>query len=265
MDLACDTHVHFYDRMHQVAPAAVLRPPDATPADYRAVQPALGTERVVVVQPTTYGTDNTCQLAAMAELGPMMARGVMVVDGSTGRDELARLTGLGVRGARFHLLPGGAVGADALEAVASRIAPFGWHVQLQLDGRALPAWVDRLLRLPVDLVIDHVGRFMPPVAPESAEFAALLRLVDHGARVKLSAPYESSVTGPPGYDDVTALVGALVARVPDRLLWASNWPHPGRREPPSPADLVGLRDRWLPTEQLRRQVLVVNPTELYRF
>jgi D-galactarolactone isomerase len=262
MRSACDTHIHFYDHRYPPAPAATLRPPDATPDDYRTVMQALDVERMVVVQPTTYGLDNRCQLDAMAAFGAA-ARGVMVIDPTVQPDELARLTDLGVRGARFHMLPGGAVAWDDLEAVAANIAPFGWHIQLQLNGRELPQRLDRLLRLPVDLVVDHVGRFMPPVEPDSVAFAALLTLIDHGAMVKLSAPYESSRTGPPGFDDVTPLVDALVSRSPERLLWASNWPHPGQKNPPTAAELVALRDRWLPDDDLRRQVLVDNPAELY--
>jgi D-galactarolactone isomerase len=264
MRSACDTHIHFYDSRHPVAPGAVLRPSDATPHDYRCVQTALGTERVVVVQPTTYGLDNSCQLDAMATFGDA-ARGVMVIGADVPQGDLARLTDLGVRGARFHMLPGGAVPWEMLEAVAADIAPFGWHIQLQLNGRELPDRLDRLLRLPVGIVVDHVGRFMPAVDPDSAEFAALLRLVDHGATVKLSAPYESSDVGPPNFDDVTRLVDVLVSRAPDRLVWASNWPHPGQSTPPTAAELVALRDRWLPTDELRRRVLVDNPAVLYDF
>ncbi len=264
MRSACDTHIHFYDHRHPVAPGAVLRPGDATPHDYRCVQTALGTERVVIVQPTTYGLDNSCQLHAMATFGDS-ARGVMVIGADAPQEDLARLTDLGVRGARFHMLPGGAVAWEMLEAVAADIAPFGWHIQLQLNGRELPRRLDRLLRLPVGLVVDHVGRFMPAVDPDAAEFAALLSLVDHGATVKLSAPYESSDVGPPHFDDVTRLVDVLVSRAPDRLVWASNWPHPGQSTPPTAAELVALRDRWLPTDELRRRVLVDNPAALYDF
>jgi D-galactarolactone isomerase len=264
MRSACDTHIHFYDHRHPVAPAAVLRPSDATPDDYRAAQTALDTERIVVVQPTTYGLDNSCQLEAMAAFGGD-ARGVMVVSAGVEQVELARLTDLGVRGARFHMLSGGAVTWEMLDVVAAAISPFGWHLQLQLNGRELPRVLDRLLRLPVGLVVDHVGRFMPTVEPDSDEFAALLSLIDHGATVKLSAPYESSDTGPPAFDDVTLLVDALVSHAPDRLVWASNWPHPGRAAPPTAAELVALRDRWLPTEDLRQRVLVDNPAALYDF
>lgn len=261
---ACDTHVHVYDSRFPVAPEAVLRPPDATLDEYRDVQRTLATERVVLVQPTTYGLDNALHLQAMAEIGEA-CRGIMVVDADTSTGELRRLTDLGVRGARFHMLPGGAVSWDDLDAVVANIAPFGWHVQVQLDGRELPDRLDRLRRLPVPLVIDHVGRFMPAVEADSRAFASLLDLVDDGAWVKLSAPYESSTTGPPDYADVSILVGELLARSAGRMLWASNWPHPGHDDPPSPIELVELRDRWLPTVEHRRRVLVDNPAELYGF
>jgi D-galactarolactone isomerase len=264
MRFACDTHIHFYDDRYPAAPNAVLRPPDATPADYCEIRAELGTERAVVVQPTTYGLDNCCQLEAMAILGPA-ARGVVVVDAQTPRAELARLTDLGVRGARFHMLPGGAVPWAILDDVAAEVASFGWHVQLQLNGRELVDRLDQLLRLDGGLVIDHVGRFMPPVPPDSPEFGALLTIVDNGGWVKLSAPYESSITGPPDFHDVGSLVHVLVERSPERILWASNWPHPGQAAPMTPVDLVELRNRWLPTDAFRRQVLVDNPAELYDF
>ncbi len=263
-NLACDTHVHFYRSDYQVAEGAVLQPPDASVDGYRAFQSEIGTKRVVVVQPTTYGLDNRCQLDAMAAFGDE-ARGVMVVDAKTDSGELERFTDLGVIGARFHMLGGGAVGWDELDEVAAAIAPYGWHIQLQLNGRELVSRLDQLRRLPVGLVVDHIGRFMGPVHPESVEFGALLSLVDEGAFVKLSAPYESSITGPPDYDDTLPLVDALVSHSCDSLLWASNWPHPGQADPPNGRDLVALRDRWLPTPELQSRVLVDNPARLYAF
>ena len=263
-DLVCDTHLHVYDSRYPAAPGAVLRPPDASLADYARVQAALGTGRMVLVQPTTYGLDNALHLAAMAEVGEA-ARGVMVVDATVDDATLADLTERGVRGARMHLLPGGAVDGGQLEAVAARVAPFGWHVQIQRDGHELAADLDRLRRLPCPLVIDHVGRFMPPVEPDDPAFAALLALVDDGAHVKLSAPYESATDPTHRYETVSACADTLVARAPDRLLWASNWPHPGQADPPSLDDLDRLRRRWLPTEAIRRQVLIDNPAALYGF
>ena len=246
----------------------MLRPADALVADYRRFQASFGLDRVVVVQPTTYGLDNRCQLDAVSELAGLAgsARAIVVVDADTSHDELRRLDESGACGARFHMLPGGAVGWDDLPIVASRIAELGWHVQLQLDGRELPHRLDELLALPTLLVVDHVGRFMPPVTPGHDAFGALLELLDTGRTwVKLSAPYESTLEGAPTFPSVSTLATALVAANPERMLWASNWPHPGQREPLTEGDLLALTLDWLPDPTVRHRVLVTNPAELYRF
>ena len=261
----CDTHMHFYDSWYPVARGALLEPPDATVDDYRLLQAALGLQRVVVVQPTTYGLDNSCQIDAAAAFGDD-ARLVVVVDDTTPDGELARFTSAGARGARFHMLPGGAVGWEIMAAVAQHIADHGWHIQLQMDGRLLTERLDQLVALPVPLVVDHVGRFMPPVTPDDDRFRALLTLIDTGrCWVKLSAPYESTHEGAPHYPTVASLVDVLVANAPERMLWASNWPHPGQAHPLDVDDLRRLLFNWLPTPELRQRVLVDNPAELYDF
>jgi D-galactarolactone isomerase len=220
---------------------------------------------VVVVQPSTYGLDNRCTLEAVAALGDG-ARAVVVIDDSVGEDELTRLTLAGARGARFHMLPGGAVSWAALRPVADRIAGFGWHIQLQLNGRDLAEHEHVLDTLPVPLVVDHVGRFMPPVEVTDPEFGVLRRLVDNGRTwVKLSAPYESRPDATHRYVDVTRTIEALVRQAPERMLWASNWPHPGQSDPPTVDDLLRLAAQWLPDERLREQVLVHNPAAVYGF
>lgn len=264
---ATDTHIHVYDHHYPTAPTAILRPPDASVATYRDLQAELGLARVVLVQPSTYGFDNRCQLVAMAELGPDVARAVVVVDSATPHDELVRLTALGARGARFHMLAGGAVPWSELAPTAARVGEHGWHVQLQLNGRELADRLDELLALPCPLVVDHVGRYMPPVETDHPSFGALLRLLDTGrCWVKLSAPYESTHDGAPRYPSVAVLAKALVARAPARMLWASNWPHPGQEYRPGGPALAALLDDWTDgDEAIRRRILVDNPAELYGF
>ena len=58
---------------------------------------------------------------------------------------------------------------------------------------------------------------------------------------------------------------ALVEHAPERLLWASNWPHPSLDEPPAADDLRRLLVEWLPDPDLRRRVLVDHPVEVYGF
>ncbi len=167
---ACDTHMHFYDARYPTAKTALITPPDASVADYRKLQARLGLTRNVVVQPTTYGTDNRCTLEAMAALGPS-ARGVAAVDTSVTDAELERLTKAGIRGVRFHMLPGGALPWDMLETMAARVGAFGWHVQLQLDGKEFPEREARLKKLPGTLVVDHIGKFLQIVPPSHEKFS----------------------------------------------------------------------------------------------
>jgi D-galactarolactone isomerase len=263
---ACDTHIHIYDKRYPTAPTAASTPPDALAGDYPKVKTRLELTRTVVVQPSTYGTDNRCTLEGIAALGSESTRGVAVVDDTTSEAELAELTRGGMRGARFHMLPGGAIPWEKLDRVAARVQGAGWHVQLQLDGRTLPEREAQVRSWPGRIVIDHVGKFLEPVAPDHPAFRCLLRLVETGrVWVKLSAPYEVSRRGAPLYEDVGELAKALVKAAPERMLWASNWPHPSVQEKPDDALLLDLLLDWAPAEATRRRILVDNPAELYGF
>jgi D-galactarolactone isomerase len=263
---SCDCHMHIYEDRFPLAPTATFKPPNTPVSEYRKVQRALGITRAIVVQPTGYGFDNRCTLEAIAALGPN-ARGIAVVPPDVTDAELERLTDAGIRGVRFHMQPGGVLPWDALEGLAAKVLPFGWHVQLQLDGRELPEHETRLKDLPGTLVVDHVGKFgQPGTTPEHPGFAVLLRLLDSGkCWVKLSAPYESSKVGPPRYGDVAALAHVLAKAHPERCLWASNWPHPNQKVVPPTAAMLDLLLHWADDDATRARILVDNPAKLYGF
>lgn len=262
---ACDTHIHFYDARVPAA-AGTPMPGTRTIEAYREVQHRLGFERVIVVQPNAYVDDNSVTLASIARIGPG-ARGVGVVRATVSDAELDRLTRGGMRAVRIMTLHGGTLGFDVMDQVVARVHPFGWHANVQLDGRELPRFEAQIRRLPGRFVIDHTGKFLEPVSPMHEAFRTLLRLVDTGrCWVKLSGPYETSKVGAPTYADVAALAKALVAHAPERLIWASNWPHstaPGG--PPDEADLLDLLLDWAPDAAARQKILVDNPAELYGF
>jgi len=263
---SCDTHMHIYDGKYPKAATAKFVPPDAPVSAYRKMCARLGIERTVVVQPSTYGKDNRCTLEAVAVLGPN-TRCIVVVDETATDTALDRLTRLGARGIRFFMLPGAPLPWEILETMSARVAPFGWHVQLQLDGRNLPERETILKRLKSTLVIDHVGKFLEPVPLDHPGFKVLHRLVDGGRTwVKLSAPYEVSKVGPPTYDDVGKLAKALAKAAPERMLWATNWPHPTPGAPvPDDAWILDMLLDWIPDESARRKALVENPAQLYGF
>ncbi|KVV42260.1 amidohydrolase [Burkholderia territorii] len=262
---ACDCHIHVYDDAYPLAPTATFRPPHAPVDAYRRVQRALGLARVIVVQPTGYGFDNRCTLDALAALGPQ-ARGVATLPVDVPDAELERLHAAGIRGVRFMTLAGGVARWDALERTAARIAPLGWHIDLQLDGRTLPDVASMLTALPARVVIDHTGKFLTPVAPDAPAFVALRRLLDRGhVWVKLSAPYETSRSGAPGYDDVARLATVLAREHSARCVWGSNWPHPNASPAPDDARLLGWLHACAADEAAGRAILVDNPAVLYGF
>lgn len=229
------------------------------------MQAALGLTRTVVVQSTAYGFDNRCMLDALATLGDT-ARGIAIVEPSVTDATLAQLHAAGVRGIRFMMLAGPLLPWDALEPLAARIAPLGWHINLQMDGAEFPRFRQRLAQLPVPLVIDHNGKFLSPPHVDAPEFSALRTLMDSGrCWVKLSAPYETSRDGAPHYADVSLLARALARAYPQRCVWASNWPHIGREVPPNEADLLALLHSWVPDQGALRRILVDNPQQLYGF
>lgn len=263
-----DTHIHVYDSKFPLAPTATFNPPDASAADYLKVCERLGIARTVVVQATAYGTDNRCLLESMEKIGRDRTRGIAVVDMSVTDAELDRLTKAGIRGIRFFMLKGGVLPWDILDDLAARVTAFGWHINLQLDGREFPDYEERVKRFPGTLVVDHVGKFLEPVAVDHPGMKTILRLLENGRTyLKLAAPYETSKKGPPYYDDVGAMAKTFVKAAPQRMMWASNWPMPnppGGIKPDNAVMLDMLLD-WVPDEVTRRKVLVDNPARVYGF
>ena len=264
---AVDTAIHVYRASVPAAPGGPPVPGDFSESAYQSVQRQLGITRVVVVQPNAYQDDNRVTVDAVKTLGPG-AKGVGVVKPGVAEAEIERLSKAGIVGQRIFQMQWGAVGFDRMHEVMARVHPFGWFASIQLDGRELPQWEETIKRLPGRFVIDHIGKFLEPVPPEHEAFRALLRLVDTGrCWVRLAAAYETSKTGAPAYEDVSRLARALVKHAPERMVWASNWPHPSapKDRVPDDADLLDLLLDWAPEESTRRKILVENPAALYGF
>ncbi len=164
-EAACDTHMHFYDGVAAARPGTP-NPGRFTVPMYRELQKKLGLERVVVVQPNAYGDDNRVTLDSLREIGHA-ARGVAVVKPDVSDAELERLTNAGIRAVRIMTLHGGMLGFEVMDAVMARVHPFGWHANIQLDGRELPKYEAQIRRLPGRFVIDHTGKFLEPVPLDS--------------------------------------------------------------------------------------------------
>jgi D-galactarolactone isomerase len=262
---ACDTHLHIYEPGYDMRASASQPSQPGTLEHYREIQKRLALTRAVIVQPSAYGTDNTCTLEAMGNLGNA-ARGVAIVDPAVPDSELERLTKLGIRGVRYHMR-GGVLTWDTMPAVAARVAAFGWHVQLQCESRELAEHEAMLAKLPCDLVIDHMGRFDAATAADDNSWRVMMKFLASGrCWVKLSGPYYGSKSGPPLYADKARIAKELIKAASERMVWASNWPHPSfKKNFPDEGRLLDTLAEWTQDDALRTKILVANPASLYGF
>jgi len=257
--------MHIYDAKYPTDPKATLKPADALVADYKLLQKRIGASRNVVVTPSTYGTDNRVTLDAIAQIGPT-ARGVAVVDATVTDAELKRLNGLGIRGIRFNLVQAGATTAEMIEPLSRRVNDLGWHIQIHMKGEQIAGIEDLLLRVPSPIVFDHLGRLAQPNALDNPGFKTISKLIDKGRTwVKLSGAYQDTKVGPPTYSDTVAVARAYIKAAPERMVWASDWPHPTEKDKPDDAVLFDLLTEWAPEEEMRTRILVQNPATLYGF
>ncbi len=265
---ACDTHVHVFGPQSQFpfSDERSYTPPDATAEDLDRLHAVLGIDRVVIVHGGAHGTDNRVTLAAL-DRRPTTARGVAVIRAGLPRAELEDMHRRGMRGCRMSTVVKGGAGFDQLERLAAETAELGWHLVLHFHraGELVDVAPD-LVRTGRPFVLDHMARITAQEGVDSPAFQTLLRLLDTDrCWVKLASLYRLSAEPYP-HRDLLPMIGQVVRRRPDRLLWGSNWPHPICPVPmPNDGDLVDLIPLWVPDEQARRQMLVNNPATLYGF
>src|SRR5689334_3474072 len=102
---SCDCHFYIFGpaATYPLASTRGYSPQPALVPQYRAMIDTLGIERMVIVHPSVYGTDNRCSLDAMAALGER-CRMVAVVDAFVTDAQLKQMDAAGVRGVRFNLI-----------------------------------------------------------------------------------------------------------------------------------------------------------------
>ena len=281
---ACDCHVHVFPDPAEFpfSPSRGYTPPLASPKELLGLHEFLHLDRVVIVTPSVYGTDNSATLAGMRELGPQRARGIAVIDEKTSTEALDDMQKAGVRGVRINLEQAGefdpTAAAKRLQAAVDRVKDRGWHVQVFTRLSIIVALSDQLASQPVPLVFDHFGGARAQLGTEQPGFSALITLVKSGkAYVKISGSYRASDKAP-DYADVAPLAKALIAANAERIVWGTDWPHPdaagvpGRKPgdiaPALPIDdgrVMNLLPTWTADADTRRKILVENPARLYGF
>ncbi|WP_219414217.1 amidohydrolase family protein [Pseudonocardia nigra] len=279
-----DAHCHVFTAeaiAARLVGAAAYQPPQVDVDDHAAHLAAVDCDRGVLVQPSAYGSDHRCLLAALRSR-PDRLRGVACVPPGTSRDELAEMHAAGVRGTRLQDGYPGGVPVESLLEVGETVAPLGWHVELWTDVRRHVDWLgDAVRRCPVPVVLDHLGYLPSDVGLGDPAVRLMLELLAEdqvwvtlsGVERLLPAGVEPDA-GSPGFgeawrrheDAIAARVRAFVDVRPENLLWGSDWPHVGVRLPvPASGEVRARLDRWIPDPAVRRRILVDNPVRRYGF
>jgi len=281
---ACDCHTHIHGDMREFPMFAgrVYTPEPALPEEMAQLHKALRMQRVVIVTPSVYGTDNSATLWGMKARGNN-ARGVAVIDDKTPESELDAMARAGIRGIRINLATGAAAPDPAaarkrFQAAAERVKARRWHVQMYVTLPVISSIKDLVLASPVPVVFDHFGRAQAPLGTGQPGFSDLVELLRSGkAYVKVSGAYRVSHQGP-DFADAAPLAKALIAANPERIVWGTDWPHPNSEPMPGigpmdvrrffPIDdgrLLNQLPVWAPDAGVRKQILVDNPVRLYGF
>ena len=280
---ACDCHVHIVGptvQFPQSAHGSYVAGPAAVES-LRAIAEPLGVSRFVIVQPSFYGTDNSCLLEALDKLRDS-GRGIAVVDAtSITSGILESYNQRGICGLRLNFYSSPVEDANrklerSLTETQDILPRNTWHVEIIARAGTLAATAPILARSKVPIVINHYG-LLENQAPESPAGRALLELISlPHVWIKLSAPYRCSkdplATSPP-----SSWLAALLNTTPDRCVWGSDWPHtPSRNDVPGGNKMLSYRkisyerlfDDFLgalESPELARRVLIENPARLYGF
>jgi predicted TIM-barrel fold metal-dependent hydrolase len=280
---ACDCHTHIFGDPRQFPwfSGRTYTPESASVAEMRLLHRALHINRVVIVNPSVYGADNSCTLDAMKQLGPR-SRGVAVIDDKTSAVQLDDMERAGIRGIRLNFENFGQTNPDvarkSFDSAAERMAARKWHIQIYTRLPVIEALHKEMAASPVPVVLDHFGGARASLGTAQPGFDTMLDLVRSGkAYVKISGAYRSSDKAP-DYPDVAPLAKALIAANTQRIVWGSDWPHPTGAALPGHgasevAPLLQVDDGrllnqlavWVPDAAVRKTILVDNPARLYGF
>jgi len=267
--LACDAHCHVFGpgAKFPYAKDAPYLPPDSPFEALQSLHEKLGLERAVIVHASCHGADMRVTLDAIAR-SKGACRGTAIIDESFSEKKLQAYHDGGIRGVRFNFVMhlGGRPDMKFFEKTVAMIRPAGWHLILHLDAADLLEFDGLFRRVPVPMVIDHMGRVKAAAGLEQPAFKVLLEwMKQDNFWVKICGAERVSSMGPP-FTDAVPFAQALIAAAPGRILWGTDWPHPNvGAHMPNDGDLVDLFARMAPDAEMQRKILVENPARLYGF
>ncbi|HVU86559.1 MAG TPA: amidohydrolase family protein [Pirellulales bacterium] len=252
---AIDAHVHVWtpDTAKYPLSAGYMRdemvPASFTPEQLFAHMRPCGVGRVVLVQMSFYGFDNSYMLDSIRAF-PSVFSGIAVIDDSVARpqDEMRRLKPLGVRG--FRIYPRNMpvdrwLESPGLKAMWECGAAERLAMCCLVNPDALPA-IDRMCEDHADtpVVIDHCARIGMTGEIHEADLTQLCRLARHkNTYVKISAFYALGKKKSP-YTDLAPMIRKLYeAFGAQRLMWATDCPYQVQGEHTYPDSIELVRSR----------------------
>ena len=267
--LSCDCQVHIYhpdETRYPLRADAPYARPAGTMDEAMRMHKALGIERGVVVSSALYGPDN--RLMADQIAGKPNYRGIAVIDDSVSDEELRRLDSVGVRGARFNFgeAMGLGQGAEQFRRQVRHMTELGWHVRLNswkedfLPNEALL----RELTLPV--VLDHMAHPDYRGSLTDPWFALILDLLENSDNwwIMLSNT-DRAFAKEREWSKCVPFARAYIEAAPDRVVWATDWPHVLYPAAVDDGDLLDLVSLYAPEPAVRKAILVDNPARLMGF
>lgn len=267
--LACDAHCHIFGPASKFPydPKAAYHPPDAPFEGLQRLHQILGIERAVIVHASCHGPDMRATLDGIARSNGKY-RGTAIIDESYGDKEFKHMADGGIRGVRFNFVKhlGGRPDMAFFQRTVARVKEMGWHLILHLDATDLVELDALFKKVPVPMVIDHMGRVKAAQGLDQPPFKVLLEwMKNERFWVKVCGPERVSSMGPP-FSDAVPFARKLIEAAPERILWGTDWPHPNvGKHMPNDGDLMDLFAEMAPTPELQNKILVDNPARLYGF
>lgn len=192
-----DSHLHIIDPRFTLVANNGYTPPDFSCDDYWQRVAPLRVIGGAVVSGSFQGFDQDYLLAALATLGPGFA-GVTQLPASVSDEQILELDRRGVRALRFNLKRGGSEDIKHLDRLASRVYEIArWHVELYVDSSQLQQLYPSLVKLRA-FSIDHMGL-------SRSGWSQLLKLVEHGARVKATGFSRGDLNIPEAISQIVAI------------------------------------------------------------
>lgn len=231
-----DTHVHIWTNDFQKYPLAAgftqrgMELSTFLPTDILHHARPSGVNRVVLVQMTYYGFDNSYMLDTIRQQ-PQVFKGIAVIDWKVSHPDrtMRELAKEGVRG--FRIYPGSDSPSSWLDQAGfDKMFRCGADENLGMypliDPDALPAVRRQCRKYPrTPIVIDHLADIGMIEKMQEADIKALCSLAEFPqVKVKLSGFYALGEKKPPHLDIVPLIKRVYEAFGPQRLMWGSDCP-----------------------------------------